>query len=80
MVPSLIGIPEETLLHINGNSITNTSAGLSYLSLNSSRKVYNNYAHFLPHTWRFIIRSRPKLLSSDATSIQQSTQIDKSNK
>jgi len=60
MVPSMIGIPEVNVLHINGKS--STSGGLSYLSINSSRKMYNNYAHFLPHTWCFIIRSRPKLL------------------
>ena len=74
MVPSLNGIPEVTVLHINGNS--STSAGLSYLSPNSLRKMYNNYGHFLPHTWR----SRPKLLSLDATLIQQLTQIDMANK
>jgi hypothetical protein len=79
MVQSLIGIPEVPVLHINGNS--NSLAWHLYLSLSSSRKMYIKYAHFLLHAWR-IIRSRPKPSSSDATSIQQLTQIDndKTNK
>jgi hypothetical protein len=73
MVPSLIGIPQVPVLHINRNS--NTLAWPLYLLLSFLRKMYIKYANFLLHIWR-IIRSRPKPSSSDATSIQQLTQID----